>query len=140
MFLTSIYLSAPYRMHDNEEISQNRNNTLRARPTMPKYMFSGSYTKKGVAGLLNEGGSARRDEAERIAKSLGGSLEAYYWCYGETDFMCIMDIPESAKAAKLALTVGASGTFNGKLTPLITVDEMDEICKTDIGEFTLPGQ
>ena len=91
---------------------------------MPKYMFSGSYTKKGVAGLLNEGGSARRDEAEKIAKSLGGSLEAYYWCYGETDFMCIMDIPESAKAAKLALTVGASGTFNGKLTPLITVDEM----------------
>lgn len=107
---------------------------------MPKYMFSGSYTKKGVAGLLNEGGSARRDEAEKIAKSLGGSLEAYYWCYGETDFMCIMDIPESAKAAKLALTVGASGTFNGRLTPLITVDEMDEICDTDIGEFTLPGQ
>ena len=54
--------------------------------------------------------------------------------------MCIMDIPESAKAAKLALTVGASGTFNGRLTPLITVDEMDEICNTDIGEFTLPGQ
>ena len=54
---------------------------------MPKYMFSGSYTKEGVAGLLKEGGSARRDEAERIAKSLGGSLEAYYWCYGEKDFM-----------------------------------------------------
>ena len=47
---------------------------------MPKYMFSGSYTKKGVGGLLEEGGSARRDEAERIAKSLGGALEAYYWC------------------------------------------------------------
>ena len=107
---------------------------------MPKYMFSGSYTKEGVAGLLKEGGSARRDEAERIAKSLGGALEAYYWCYGETDFMCIMDIPECAKATKFALTGGASGSFNGKRTPLITVEEMDDICATDIGKFTLPGQ
>ena len=100
----------------------------------------GKLHKKRRCRTPRGGGSARRDEAERIAKSLGGALEAYYWCYGETDFMCIMDIPESAKAAKLALTVGASGTFNGKLTPLITVDEMDEICNTDIGEFTLPGQ
>ena len=43
------------------------------------------------------------------------------------------------QSGKLALTVGASGTFNGRLTP-VTVDEMDEICNTDIGEFTLPGQ
>ena len=107
---------------------------------MPKYMFSGSYTKEGVAGLLHEGGTARMDEAERIAKSLGGSLEADYWCYGDTDFMCIMDVPDSAKVAKLSLIVGASGSFNGKLTPLITVEEMDQICNTDIGEFTLPGQ
>ena len=47
---------------------------------MPKYMFSGSYTTEGVAGLLKEGGTARRDEAVRIAELLGGSLEAYYWC------------------------------------------------------------
>ena len=107
---------------------------------MPKYMFSGSYTSEGVAGLLNEGGSARRDEAERIAGMLGGTLEAYYWCYGETDFMCIMDVPDSAKIGKLSLFIGASGTFNGKLTPLITVDEMDAICKADIGDFRLPGE
>ena len=41
---------------------------------MPKYMFSGSYTSEGVAGLLAEGGTARRDEAVRIAEMLGGTL------------------------------------------------------------------
>ena len=71
---------------------------------------------------------------------LGGTLEAYYWCYGDTDFMCIMDVPDSAKIAKLSLSIGASGTFNGKLTPLITVEEMDDICDADIGDFRLPGQ
>ena len=70
---------------------------------------------------------------------LGGTLEAYYWCYGDTDFMCIMDVPDSAKIAKLSLHIGASGTFQGKLTPLISVEEMDEICKADIGNFRLPG-
>ena len=76
-------------------------------------MFSGSYTSEGVAGLLAEGGTARRDEAVRIAEMLGGTLDAYYWCYGDTDFMCIMDVPDSAKIAKLALHIGASGTFSG---------------------------
>ena len=107
---------------------------------MPKYMFSGSYTSEGVAGLLAEGGTARRDEAVRIAEMLGGTLDAYYWCYGDTDFMCIMDVPDSAKIAKLALHIGASGTFSGKLTPLISVEEMDDICNADIGDFRLPGQ
>ena len=107
---------------------------------MPKFMYSGSYTAEGAAGILKEGGTARRDEAVRIAESFGGTLEAYYWCYGDKDFMCIMDVPDSAKIAKLSLHIGASGTFSGKLTPLITVEEMDDICNADIGDFRLPGQ
>jgi len=107
---------------------------------MPKFMYSGSYTTKGVAGLLKDGGTARRDEAAKIAKSLGGTLEAYYWCYGEKDFMCIMDVPDNIKISALSLTIGASGTFNGKLTPLISVEEMDQITSADLGDFNLPGQ
>ncbi len=107
---------------------------------MPKFMYSGSYTAKGAAGILKEGATARRDEAARIAESFGGTLEAYYWCYGEKDFMCIMDVPDKVKITAFALAVGASGVFNGKLTPLITVEEMDEITNVELGNFTLPGQ
>ena len=107
---------------------------------MPKFMYSGSYTAEGAAGVLKEGGTARRDEAERIAEAFGGTLEAYYWCYGQTDFMCIMDVPDNIKITAFSLAVGASGVFNGKLTPLITVEEMDEIANADLGDFRLPGQ
>ena len=61
---------------------------------MSKFMYSGSYTKKGVKGLLREGGTARRDETIRMVESLGGKVEAYYWCYGTTDFIAIMDFPD----------------------------------------------
>ena len=57
---------------------------------MPKYMYSGNYTEKGVAGLLKDGGKARHKEAEKSAEAMGGSLEAYYWAYGTMDFLMIV--------------------------------------------------
>jgi uncharacterized protein with GYD domain len=106
---------------------------------MPKYMYSGNYTKEGAAGLLKDGGKARKEEAERIMEAMGGSLEAYYWSFGEMDFFMIIDIPE-ALAIKFSLFVGASGVFNGKLTPLISVEGMEEATSTDLPSMRLPGQ
>jgi hypothetical protein len=51
-----------------------------------------------------------------------------------------MDVPDKVKITAFALAVGASGVFNGQLTPLITVEEMDEITSVELGNFTLPGQ
>ena len=106
---------------------------------MPKYMYSGNYTKEGAAGLLNDGGKARKEEAMRIVEAMGGSLEAYYWSFGEMDFMMIADIPQ-AMAVKFSLHVGASGVFNGKLTPLITVEDMDEATSTELPSMSLAGE
>ncbi len=106
---------------------------------MPKYMYSGNYTKKGATGLLKDGGRARKEEAERIMGEMGGSLEAYYWSFGEMDFMMIVDIPE-AMAVKFSLHVGASGVFNGKLTPLIDVEGMEAATSTDLPSMRLPGE
>ena len=106
---------------------------------MPKYMYSGNYTKEGAAGLLKDGGKARKEEAMRIVEAMGGSLEAYYWSFGEMDFVMIADIPQ-ATAVKVSLHVGASGVFNGKLTPLITVEDMDEATSTELPSMSLPGE
>ena len=107
---------------------------------MPKYMYSGNYTSKGAAGLLEDGGTARKQETLRILAEMGGSLESYYWCYGDTDFIMIADLPSESAAIKLALHVGSSGIFNGNLTPLISVDEMDAAVKEVLPSMKLPGE
>ena len=64
---------------------------------------------------------------------MGGELEAYYWCYGATDFIMIVDFPDHTTVTGIALNIAASGSFTGNLTPLISVEEMDEMVKVSIG-------
>ena len=99
---------------------------------MSKFMYSGNYTKRGIKGLLKDGGTARKEETVRLVESLGGKVEAYYWCYGRTDFITIMDFPDHTTVTGMALNIAASGTFTGNLTPLISVEEMDEMVKVSI--------
>jgi hypothetical protein len=45
---------------------------------MPKYLVEANYVGQGVQGLLKEGGSSRRAVVEKLIKSLGGTMEAFY--------------------------------------------------------------
>ena len=57
---------------------------------MPKYLIQGSYSGEGLKGLLKEGGSKRREAAEQSVKGLGGRLEAFYYAFGNDDFVVIV--------------------------------------------------
>ncbi len=96
---------------------------------MPKYLFQVNYVGEGIKGLLKEGGSRRKAEVERLFKSLGGTLEAYYFAFGETDLYIIGDMPDAAGAAAGALTAAATGTVTVKTTVLLTPEEVDEVGK-----------
>jgi uncharacterized protein with GYD domain len=61
---------------------------------MRKYLFHGTYTPEGYAGLLAEGGSARIEAAKRALSSAGGSLEAFYFSCDEEDFYIIVNLPD----------------------------------------------
>ena len=53
---------------------------------MSKYLFHGSYTSDGLKGLMEEGGSKRVEAAQQALGSVGGTLEAFYFAFGEDDF------------------------------------------------------
>ena len=105
---------------------------------MPKYLIQASYSSEGVQGLLKGGGSARRAAVEAAVKSAGGRLEALYFAFGETDAFAILDLPDNASAAALALALGASGAGNAKTTVLLTPEEMDAATKKTIS-YRAPG-
>ena len=106
---------------------------------MPKYLFQGSYTEKGLSGLLKEGGSKRRDAAEQVIKSVGGTLEAYYFAFGDNDFYVIADMPDNVSTSAASLIVNASGAVKVKTIVLLTPEEVDQAVKKTV-DYRPPGQ
>ncbi len=96
---------------------------------MPKFLVQANYVGEGVKGLLKEGGTGRRAAIEKLAQSLGGKVEAFYYAFGETDAFIIVDVPDNATMAAAALTASASGAVTVKTTVLMTPEEVDEAVK-----------
>jgi uncharacterized protein with GYD domain len=106
---------------------------------MPKYLYQASYTTEGTKGLVKEGGSKRRAAVEEITKALGGKLEAFYYAFGESDVVVIVDVPDHASAAAVSLAVNASGAVQLKTTVLMTPEEMDTATKKSVS-YRAPGK
>ncbi len=92
---------------------------------MPKFLVRGNYKGDGVAGLMKEGGSARRDAAQAAIESVGGSLDSMYYAFGDTDVYGICDFPDNASATACSLLINSSGAVAISLTPLMTPAEID---------------
>ena len=93
---------------------------------MPKYLIQASYTGEGVTGVLKEGGSKRREAVVQAVQALGGTMEAFYFAFGETDAFIIVDLPDTAAAVAGSLVANAAGTVRATYTPLITPEEIDQ--------------
>lgn len=106
---------------------------------MPKYLVQASYTAEGLKGLQKEGAAGRVQSAGKVADTLGGKCEAFYWSFGEQDVVAIFDLPDSVNAAALAFAVSASGVIHTKTTLLLTANEADAALKKSVN-FRPPGK
>lgn len=105
---------------------------------MPKYLFYGSYTTEGYHGLMQEGGSTRIEAAKQALGSVGGSLEAFYFSYGERDFYIIVDLPDHVTTTAVTLAGNVSGSFSIHGVPLLSAEEMDDAVRRSV-DFRPPG-
>ena len=106
---------------------------------MAKYLAHCNYVGEGIKGLLKEGGTARQAAVEKLVESVGGTVEAFYYAFGETDLYVIADLPDNVTMTTLALLVAASGAITIKTTVLITPEEVDEAVKKT-PSYRAPGQ
>lgn len=106
---------------------------------MSKFLLQASYTSEGTRGLLKEGASRRRAIVEEMVKAVGGKLEAFYYAFGDTDVIAIVDIPNNASAAAVSLTVNSVGAVKVKTTVLLTPEEMDHAMTKHV-PYKPPGQ
>ena len=106
---------------------------------MPKYLIEATYKAEGVKGLLAEGGSKRREAVAKAIKAAGGKVEAFYFAFGQSDVVVIVDLPDNVSAAAGSLSINASGAVATKTTVLLTPGEIDEAVKKSVS-YRAPGQ
>jgi uncharacterized protein with GYD domain len=106
---------------------------------MPKYLFHASYTEEGLKGLLKEGGSSRMKAVQQTLETMGGSLEAFYYAFGDTDVFAVADLPDHVSTTAFALVISAAGTANVKTTVLLTPEEVDQATRKSV-DYRPPGR
>jgi uncharacterized protein with GYD domain len=105
---------------------------------MPKYLIQASYTAEGAKGLAREGGTKRRAFIGDLIKKFGGTMEAFYFAFGETDVYVICDAPDVASIAAMSLAVNASGAVELRTVPLLSPEDIDQAITKQIG-YRAPG-
>jgi uncharacterized protein with GYD domain len=92
---------------------------------MAKFLVQVRYTADGTKGVLKEGGTGRRKVVEEFTAAMGGSLDAFYFMLGEDDAVLIIDLPTTESALAVAMSVRASGAIVSRMTPLISLEDVD---------------
>jgi uncharacterized protein with GYD domain len=106
---------------------------------MAKYLIEASYSAEGLKGLQKDGGSARREAATRAINSIGGHMDSVYFAFGDHDVIGIFEAPDNVTAAALAIGMSSTGLLHTTVTPLLTVEEVDQAVKKNV-TYRPPGQ
>lgn len=106
---------------------------------MAKYLLHASYSAEGSKGLLKDGGTKRVNAARALIESLGGKLETLYFAFGDADVVAIVDLPDNASAAAASLAIAGTGALNGKMTVLLTPEDIDQAARKS-PSYTPPGR
>ena len=93
---------------------------------MPKYLIKSNLSAEGVRGTMADGGTARKEAVAAALASVGGTLESFYYAFGDVDAYVIVDMPSHAHLIAAAAAVAASGTGTVETTVLIEPSEVDE--------------
>ena len=90
---------------------------------MAKYAILGGYTAEAWRGMIDDPAS-RQAAVQKAAAAVGASIEAFYWSFGDDDFLVIAEVPDDMSAAAISVGVGSSGRLrNLRTIKLITTDD-----------------
>ena len=93
---------------------------------MPLYLGRFSYAQKAIKAMVDQPQDRGKAAAE-LAESLGGKLTGFWFAFGEYDGVYLMEAPDNATAAALAMAVAGSGALSKvDTTVLLDMDEAQE--------------
>ena len=86
---------------------------------MATYISLVNWTEQGIKNVKDS--PARLDDAQALARKLGGEMKQMFLTMGGYDMVAILDLPNDEAAATLALKLGAGGSV--RTTTLKAFDE-----------------
>jgi len=106
---------------------------------MAKYLLHGSYSVEGIKGVRKEGGTGRVEAVKALAASVGGSVESFYFAFGDADYYITVDLPDNVAAAAIASAVAATGAVSVSTVVLLTPEQVDAAARMDV-DYRAPGK
>ena len=95
---------------------------------MATFLVLGTYTAKGRAGLIAEGGTSREKETRALfEKQLGGRVVYYAFLMGGYDFILIVELPDDASLLAPILLGTAGDSFTVTTCKVISPAELDTV-------------
>jgi uncharacterized protein with GYD domain len=96
---------------------------------MAKYLALFGFTSEAIKQFVVNP-SDRAAVVQRLVESVGGSLECYYWMFGQYDGVAIVEMPDSRTHAAATLAIISSGAFTHFEThELIKADDLTAIAE-----------
>ncbi|MGO4572337.1 GYD domain-containing protein [Microvirga sp. 2TAF3] len=92
---------------------------------MPLFITQGRFTSNAIKGML----AKPEDRSEMVGQlfaKLGGKLLAYYFTFGESDFLVISEGPIESAASAVIVAAAGGGVTDLKTTLAMTAAEMKE--------------
>ena len=105
---------------------------------MPLYMFTFGYQAEVWAELIRRPVN-REEQLGRILEEAGCKPHGLWYAFGEADGFALVEAPDNATAASVALALVSTGTFR-KLdsTAVMTQEELLEALRVAAGVYYVP--
>ena len=93
---------------------------------MARYLVQFAYSSEAIQNMVKNP-QDRAAMVSGMAQQWGGSLEAFYYTFGDYDGVAIVDVPDNVTMAAISMAVTSSGAFKAfHTTVLIPMDEAVE--------------
>lgn len=92
---------------------------------MPKYLATASFTPESLRALREGGAAERVANGHALAASVGGTMECFYFAFGDKDAYAIFEFDGDETAAAASLTANMAGAAHIWITKLLTAAEVD---------------
>jgi uncharacterized protein with GYD domain len=92
---------------------------------MPTYITMAKWTQKGIEKIKES--PNRLDAFKKIVQSAGGTVKSFHMVTGRYDIVVVVEAPDDAAVAKIALAAGSSGSITTETVRAFTEDEYRKV-------------